>query len=327
MALLEISNLCVSLAGVQGRMDILRGISLSLEKGKSLGVAGESGAGKSMLALAMMYLLPHGAQASGTVRLAGQDLARLDERSLCQLRGNRMAMVFQEPLSALNPLQCAGAQIAEGLSLHRGLSKADARDRTIALLEQVGLDNGAVIAKRYPHELSGGQRQRVMIAMALACGPDLLIADEPTSALDVTSQQQILDLIAGLAQNQSMALLLISHDLAVLAQRTDQLAVLYAGELIESGPSLEVLTRPAHPYTRALIAARPRPADWASNGHTLARLAAIEGTPPPPGTPIQGCAFAPRCPLVMPACTQGPVALASLTSGHQARCLRAQEGR
>ncbi|HMB76236.1 MAG TPA: ABC transporter ATP-binding protein, partial [Kiloniellaceae bacterium] len=229
--LLEVQDLRVEIAGPEGPIPILTGLDLTLAPGESLGVVGESGCGKSMLALAVMGLLPDLAQARGAVRFEGRDLLALNEAELCRLRGRRLAMIFQEPMTSLNPVKTVGRQVAEGLRLHAGLGRAEALARAAALLARVGLPAARFPLTLYPHQLSGGQRQRVMIAMALACEPALLIADEPTTALDVTIQRQILDLLLELAEERGMALLLITHDLGVVAETTDRSLVMYAGQI------------------------------------------------------------------------------------------------
>ena len=257
LPLLEVTNLRIALATPYGMVDTVRGIDFSLTAGGTLGLIGESGCGKSLTALALMGLLPEGASVSGSMRLGGQELVGLGESALCALRGNRIAMVFQEPMAALNPLHRVGDQVAEPLRIHRGWSRRRARDEARALLERVGIADAARRMDGYPHEFSGGQRQRICIAMALACGPDLLVADEPTTALDTEVQAQILALLAELVAERGMALLLISHDLAVVAQHTTNMLVMYGGTVVEAGPTQEVFARMAHPYTRGLLAARP----------------------------------------------------------------------
>ena len=318
MALIEISQLSVILATGQGPVPVLREVSFALEAGGTLGLAGESGSGKSMTVLALMGLLPEGAQVSGSIRLDGRDLLALAEPEMCRIRGAEMAMIFQEPMTALNPLHKIGDQIGEPLRLHKGFSRAHAMAEAVRLIGRVGLADPARRAQNYPHELSGGQRQRAMIAMALACRPRLLIADEPTTALDTTTQARILDLVGELVREDGLALLLVSHDLGVIAQNVAQLAIMYAGQIVETGATADVLARPAHPYTRGLLAARPR---LGRSG----RLETIAGTAPSPGALPHGCSFAPRCPLALPACRAAPVAMVEVGRGHQARCLRAGE--
>ncbi len=256
--LLSLTDLRVSLPTPEGPVQALRGLSLRLQRGQSLGLVGASGCGKSMTALAVMGLLPEGARLTGTLQLDGTELSTLSEAQWCRLRGRRLAMVFQEPMSALNPLHPIGRQVAEPLRLHQGLSAAAARAEALRLLNRVQLPQAAQRLGAYPHQLSGGQRQRVLIAMALACGPELLIADEPTTALDTVVQREVLALIQQLVREDSMALLLISHDLGVMADHVQDVLVMVDGAAVEYGPTAQVLARPEHPETRALLAARPR---------------------------------------------------------------------
>jgi peptide/nickel transport system ATP-binding protein len=270
-----------------------------------------------MTALALMGLLPDGATTSGAILFEGRDLTRLSESAMQDLRGDRVAMIFQEPMTALNPLHSIGRQIAEPLILHRGLSKVAARREAVKLLQRVGLPDPERRARAYPHELSGGQRQRAMIAMALSCEPRLIIADEPTTALDVTVQAQILDLIADLGAQSDMALILVSHDLAVIAQNCERVLVMYGGMAMESGRTEDVLARPAHPYTQALLQARPRVG--APRGE---RLQAIPGAAPSAGDVPAGCPFAGRCPMTIAACGDAIPAPVILGADHMARCIR-----
>ena len=316
MALLEVEHLTISLATAQGRVPVVRDASFALPPGGTLGIVGESGSGKSLTALALMGLLPERAEVFGSIGFDGQELTSLGDNAMRKLRGADIAMVFQEPMTGLNPLHRIGVQIAEPLRLHHGLGRAQAQERAIALMQRVGLADPARRAQSYPHEFSGGQRQRAMIAMALACGPKLLIADEPTTALDATTQAHILDLIRDLVGEIGMALLLISHDLAVIAQNVTHVLVLYAGQIVESGAVADVLARPAHPYTRGLMAARP--------GLTKAgmRLQTIEGVAPKPGQMPPGCSFAPRCGFAIQQCGAVRPALDSMGGGHAVRCIR-----
>ena len=316
--LLEVRGLCVTLPTARGPVQVLRDVSFTMARGQTLGIIGESGCGKSMTALALMGLLPEGAQVSGSIRLDGQELTTLDERALCALRGARIGMVFQEPMTALNPLHTIGRQIAEPLRLHRGLSAAAARAEALRLLQRVRLPQAAQRLDAWPHQLSGGQRQRVVIAIALACGPDLLLADEPTTALDVTIQREVLDLIGELVAADGMGLLLISHDLGVMAQTVRRLLVMYAGRVVESGPTADVFRRLAHPYTRGLFAARPRLG--LARG---TRLATIPGRVPDLAALPAGCAFAGRCALAEPACSAAPPPLVEVGRDHHARCIKA----
>jgi len=253
--LLQLKDLHVQVRTAHGLVEAVRGVSFSLERGETVGLMGESGCGKSLTALALMGLLPEGAQARGSLQWQGEECLTWSEENWCKLRGNRWAMIFQEPMSALNPLHTVGDQVAEPLRLHRGLSRKAALSEAADLLDRVGIARARQRLHDHPHQFSGGQRQRIMIAMALSCNPDLLIADEPTTALDVTVAQRILELMQSLVQERGMGLLLISHDLGVLARQVQQLKVMYAGQIVEQGPTAEVLTTPAHPYTRGLLAA------------------------------------------------------------------------
>ncbi|MCD2513051.1 ABC transporter ATP-binding protein [Comamonas endophytica] len=318
MALLEVSQLQLTLATPRGPAVAVRGMDFSLERGATLGIIGESGSGKSLTAMALMGLLPEHAQLSGSIRFDGRELIGLRESERSALRGNRMAMVFQEPMTALNPLHRIGRQVAEPLRRHRGLDAAAARRQAVALLDRVGIADAARRADAYPHEFSGGQRQRITIAMALACEPDLLIADEPTTALDVTIQQQILDLISDLVDERGMALLLISHDLAVVSQNVDQMLVMYGGTVVESGPTEAIFGHLGHPYTRALLAARPQ------LGAAQQRLPTIAGSVPALGEMPPGCPFAGRCAHTIDPCTRQrpPAVRVDGAADHWTRCVR-----
>ncbi|MGD1015167.1 MAG: ABC transporter ATP-binding protein [Roseiarcus sp.] len=321
--LLEVSGLAIDLPSPAGARRVVHDVSFSLAAGESLGVVGESGSGKTMTALALMGLLPDGAVVSGAVRFEGLDLARLAEAEMQRLRGDRLAMIFQEPMSALNPLQRIGAQVAEPLVLHRAMAKAAAWAEAVRLLDRVRLRDPERIARAYPFALSGGERQRAMIAMALSCGPRLIIADEPTTALDVTVQAKILDLLASLGEQSNMATLLISHDLAVVARHCRSVLAMYGGTLMESGPVDAVLRRARHPYTRALLEARPRPG--APRGE---RLRAIAGVAPPSASALVGCPFAGRCPLTLDVCRTTPLPTIEFEAEHRVRCHRVDaEGR
>ena len=316
MPLLEVSDLQVCLPTARGMACPVRGVGFTLERGDTLGLIGESGCGKSMTALALMGLLPDGAVVSGSIRFDGQELVGLPDAAWQRLRGNRIGMVFQEPMTALNPLHRIGHQVAEPLRRHRGLGARAAEREAIALLERVGLPDAAQRIGAYPHQFSGGQRQRITIAMALACGPDMLIADEPTTALDVTLQQQILDLIRSLVAERGMALVLISHDLAVIAHNVRRMLVMYGGTVVESGPTATVFAERLHPYTQGLWAARPQ------LGTRGARLATIAGTVPELLDLPPGCPFAGRCAFTTGACFTTVPAPTELPGGHTVRCIR-----
>jgi peptide/nickel transport system ATP-binding protein len=318
--LLEVADLAVDVATTHGSQRVVDRISLVLDEGESLGVVGESGSGKTMTALALMGLTPEGARVSGSVRFEGRELVGLSEQAMRQLRGDRIAMVFQEPMTALNPLRSIGSQVAEPLTLHRDLAKRDASRQAVQLLERVRLAEPERAARSYPFALSGGERQRAMIAMAIGCGPRLIIADEPTTALDVTVQAEILALIDGLKAESRMAVLLVSHDLAVIAGHCDRVIVMYAGVIMESGPVEVVLRQPRNPYTLALLEARPRPG--APRG---ARLKTIPGAPPIRRENEVGCAFAGRCALTIERCWTTPPPEAAFGPSHVSRCHRASE--
>src|SRR5436190_3546401 len=319
--MLHVEALQVSLTGPRGPALALGGVDLSLGRGETLGLIGESGCGKSMTALAVMGLLPQGAQLGGSIRFEGQELVGLPDDAMRRLRGRRIGMIFQEPMTALNPLHTVGAQVAEPLRQHLGVSRKEARAEALRLLERVRLPQAAQRLDAYPHQLSGGQRQRVMIAAALACGPDLLIADEPTTALDVTIQREILDLIAELVADSGMALLLISHDLGVMAHNVQRVLVMYGGAVVESGPTAGVFERLAHPYSRGLFEARPRLG--AARGE---RLATIPGRVPELVDLPRGCPFADRCHRVLDACREPPPAF-PVGPGHEARCFNMEPAR
>ena len=320
--LLEVQNLAITLQTQRGAVRAVHDLGFTLARGETVGLIGESGCGKSLTALALMGLLPDGASVRGSIRFDGQELLAMPDKALCQLRGNRMAMVFQEPMSALNPVHSIGRQVAEPLRLHQGLSARQARTQAMELLERVGIARAAERLDAYPHQFSGGQRQRITIAMALACGPDLLIADEPTTALDMTVQRQILELLAGLVAERGMALILISHDLGVIAQSVARTLVMYGGTVVESGPTRAVFGAMAHPYTQGLFAARPRLGTARVAGE---RLPTIAGSVPDLADLPAGCPFAGRCPRTLDACHAALPPAVALGAGHEARCIRLGE--
>ncbi len=299
--------------GMTDPVDILDGISFRLEAGRTLGVVGESGCGKSMTALAVMGLVPAPNRITGRLSLGGADLLGMSETALRRLRGKRMAMIFQEPMTALNPVVAVGTQIAEMLEVHDGVSTREARRRAVVLLREVGIAAAEPRAGAYPHQLSGGMRQRVMIAMAIACRPALLIADEPTTALDVSVQAQILDLLLELQRNEGMAMLFISHDLGVISEMADDVMVMYAGRVVEQGRAAEVIGAPGHPYTKGLIETVPD----ISRRQRL--LPVIPGGVPDPRRRGAGCGFAPRCALAEAVCV---AAVPPLSGGaHRVACV------
>ena len=295
----------------------LRGIDLDVMPGEAVGLVGESGCGKSVTWLAALGLLPGRAEAGGSVRLGGEELLGASPATLDRVRGRRVAMIFQDPASSLNPVHRIGTQVVEALALHRGMRGAAARAEARRLFDQVGIPDAARRLDAYPHELSGGQNQRVMIAIALAGRPDLLVADEPTTALDVTIQAQILELLGALRRETGMALVLISHDLGVVSETCDRVAVMYAGRIVEEAPVGRLFTTPGHPYARGLLGALP-PMEGPRR-----RLLAIPGGVPEPWAMPPGCPFAPRCPLHIAACDSAVPPLVTLAPDHRAACIRA----
>ncbi|HZZ62176.1 MAG TPA: ABC transporter ATP-binding protein [Roseiarcus sp.] len=318
--LLEVVSLAIDIAAERGAERVVNGVTFSIDDGGSLGVVGESGSGKTMTALALMGLSPESARVTGSIRFEGKELVGLDEDSMRLLRGDRIAMIFQEPMTALNPLHRVGRQVAEPLILHRRMARSAAFERAVKLLEHVRLADPERAARAYPFALSGGERQRAMIAMAIGCSPRLVIADEPTTALDVTVQARILELIDGLRAESGMALLLVSHDLAVIAGHCDRVIVMYAGVIMESGPVDSILRDSRNPYTRALLEARPQPG--AARG---ARLKAIPGSPPIHHEIGAGCPFAGRCELTIDVCRTIPPPEIAFGPDRHSRCHRAHE--
>jgi peptide/nickel transport system ATP-binding protein len=317
--LLEIEKLKVSFHGDRGRTThAVDCVDLTVRGGQTLGLVGESGCGKSVTALAIMGLLPKSsAEISGRIRFDRANLLELSDRELRDIRGDRLAMIFQEPMTSLNPVYSIGEQIAETLIRHRGLSRQNARARAIDLLRLVKIPSPEQRVDDYPHRLSGGMRQRAMIALALACDPKLLIADEPTTALDVTIQAQILDLMRELKSSTGAAIILITHDLGVVAEVCDEVAVMYAGEIVERAPVDVLFAAPQHPYTIGLLGSIPR-LDWSAD-----ELATIDGTVPNMATLPAGCRFAPRCPFVREICTRAPPPIVPIGPNHGSRCIRA----
>jgi peptide/nickel transport system ATP-binding protein len=317
--LIEIEGLRVVFHGDDGRTThAVDQVDLTVANGATLGLVGESGCGKSVTSLAIMGLLPkRSAEVTGTIRFDGFDLLDVPDDTLRDLRGNRLAMIFQEPMTSLNPSFTIGDQIIEVILRHRGGSRRQARERAIELLRRVHIPSPEKRVDEYPHKLSGGMRQRVMIAMALACDPRLLIADEPTTALDVTLQAQILDLMRELKSASNAAIILITHDLGVVAEVCDEVAVMYAGEIVERAAVDELFSNPQHPYTVGLLGSIPR------LDHRVAHLATIEGMVPNMTNPPSACRFAARCPFVADICTKQSPPLAMVSPGHTSRCLRA----
>jgi peptide/nickel transport system ATP-binding protein len=325
---LQIERLCVSMRNGSGALvPVLEDLSLAVDAGRTLALVGESGCGKSMTALAIMRLLPDDfVVTGGSIRLDGQEIIGAPLGQLRQLRGNAMSMIFQEPMTALNPLYTVGDQIGEVLRTHRGLSRSDARAKAIDLLRAVQVPAAEARANAYPHQLSGGMRQRVMIAMAIACKPRLLIADEPTTALDVTVQAQIFDLLTQLQDQTHTAMVLITHDLGIVAEIADDVAVLYAGRCIETGPATTLIAKPLHPYTRGLLNCAPQLALGRTGPREWGDLAEIPGMVPPLGARGQDCAFLQRCPDATNTCRARPQPpLAEQTPHHAVSCWRREE--
>ncbi len=319
-ALLSVHDLSVEFRTSAGPVKAVNGVSFDIAAGETVGLVGESGSGKSVTSRAIMGLLPpKTSRITGSVRLSGDELVGLPERKYRKVRGERVAMVFQDPLTALNPLYPAGEQVAEALRFHFGLSGSKATARARDLFADVGLPDPDGVVQKYPHELSGGMRQRVMIAMALACEPELLIADEPTTALDVTIQAQILELLRDLVRDRGMALLLITHDLGVVRELCERAIVLYAGRIAEQAPVAQLFAAPHHPYTAGLAASNPQIAS------RRARLPQIPGGPPNPASIPPGCPFSPRCPGAVAACSVDVPALVPTADGRLAACHRSAE--
>ncbi|MGK7376659.1 ABC transporter ATP-binding protein [Planococcus sp. 1R117A] len=313
--LLEVKNLVTSFRTSEGTVQAVKGISFHVEKGETLCIVGESGCGKSITSLSVMGLLPsNGSIESGEIRLNDKPLQNLSQEQLRKLRGNQMSMIFQEPMTALNPVLTIGYQLREPLMLHHKLSKSEASKQGVELLNQVGIPNPGKRLNQYPHELSGGMRQRVMIAMALACHPSLLIADEPTTALDVTIQAQILDLINDLKEKLDMGVLLITHDMGVVAEVADRVMVMYAGQKIEEGPVEQIFNNPSHPYTIGLLNSVPNVDD------PEFELEPIPGNMPGLNEKIPGCRFHPRCKFAMDKCKVMVPPEFQVSEGHSATC-------
>ena len=314
--LLALEAFTVSFLHGHGQTRVVHGVDLTLARGEALGIVGESGCGKSVTWLAALRLLGKGVATSGKVMLSGQDITHLGEREIARIRGGRIGLIFQDPTSSLNPVHRIGTQIGEALRLHRGLSGTSGQKEALRLLDRVGIADAPRRLRQYPHELSGGMNQRVMIAIALAGEPDVLVADEPTTALDATIQAQILDLIRDIRRDTGMGLVLISHDLGVVADLCDRVAVMYAGRVVETAATAALLHEPHHPYTRGLLAALPE-----LEGPRV-RLTPVPGTVPSPDAMPPGCAFAPRCTSAASICTTDLPPLAPAGGVRQSACLR-----
>jgi len=315
-SVLHVTDLRVEIASRRGVVRAVDGVSLEVPAGQAVGVVGESGSGKSMTLRAILGVLPPEAKiTAGRVLLDDHDLTRLSNTQLNRIRGPKIAMIFQEPMSALNPVMRVGAQIAEGPQIHLGMNRAEAGERALELMRRVGIPDPQRRYRAYPHEFSGGMRQRVMIAIALSCEPSVILCDEPTTALDVTIQDQILRLLSRLCRESGTSLVFVTHDLPVVAQVCDQLAVMYAGQIVERGPVREVLTRPCHPYTLGLVRSAP------DVDHVRSSLLAIPGSPPSLISPPTGCRFHPRCSFAEQDCETTMPPLSPLGAGRATACL------
>ncbi|MEY4844455.1 MAG: hypothetical protein RL312_736 [Pseudomonadota bacterium] len=321
MTLLDVQGLTTAFMTGRGEITAIEDVSFSLKEGEILGIVGESGSGKSVTALTIMGLLPRPPAriAAGSVMFQGQDLTKLSAREMQRIRGPGIAMIFQEPMTSLNPVFSIGDQIMETIRAHENLPAAALRKRAIDMLDKVGIPSAARRLDDYPHQMSGGQRQRVMIAIALACNPKLLIADEPTTALDVTIQAQILDLLMDLRDEFRMAIMIITHNMGVIAETADRVLVMYAGRVIEEAPVARVFDHPVHPYTRGLLECVP------SITEDRARLIAIPGTLPDPARRPPGCRYSVRCRYAQPSCSEALPPLILEEADHWAACLRAKE--
>ncbi len=314
--ILEIKDLCVEFQTVEGTVHAVDHLNYTLHKGEKLGIVGESGSGKSVSSLGMMQLIPNppGRITGGEILYHGKDLVKASEKEMQKIRGNEISMIFQEPMTSLNPIIKCGKQIAESLRLHRGMKKKEAMEEAVQMMHAVGIANPEVRAHEYPHQMSGGMRQRVMIAMALACQPQILIADEPTTALDVTIQAQILDLIRELNESMGTSVVFITHDLGVVSELCDTVIVMYTGHIVEQAPVKELFENPKHPYTRGLLNAIPRITKERNP------LETIEGMVPNPNERIEGCSFSPRCPYAIDQCRKAEPPMTELPDGRLVRC-------
>ena len=323
-AILEVRDLHTQFSTLDGVVRAVDGVSFALDRGETLGIVGESGCGKSVTAMSILRLIPPetGRIASGSIKFEGEELTSLSEEAMKRLRGHRISMIFQEPMTSLNPVLTVGTQIAENVTRHLGVSKRAARERAREMLDLVRIADAKRRLDEYPHQLSGGMRQRVMIAMALSCDPQVLIADEPTTALDVTIQAQILDLMLDLKEKTGTAIVLITHDLGVVAETAQRVVVMYAGRKVEEADVETLFAQPLHPYTRGLMASMPK---LPQAGEAQARLTEIAGTVPSLVRLPPGCAFAPRCALAIDRCRSDSPPLRSFGHDHQAACWRADE--
>ena len=316
---LNIKDLVVEYTSGGQIIHAVNGVSLRMEKGETLGLVGETGAGKTTIAKAILQILPDppAKVRGGEIVLDGKDVLKMPEKELLNIRGSKISMIFQDPMTALNPIMSVGSQITEVILLHNDISEKEAVERACEMLEMVGIPRQRYV--EYPHQFSGGMKQRVVIAMALACNPELLLADEPTTALDVTIQAQVLEMINDLKKKYETTMILITHDLGVVAETCNKVAIIYAGSIMESGSKEDVFLNPRHPYTHGLFGSIPKLDDKSK------RLHPIPGLPPDPTDLPEGCPFAPRCPRATDACQQGDIPVAEVSAGHTVRCLYAQE--
>lgn len=316
--LLEIKDLCVEFQTVEGTVHAVNHLNYTLHKGEKLGIVGESGSGKSVSSLGMLKLIPNppGRITKGEILYKGQDLVRASEKEMQKIRGNEISMIFQEPMTSLNPIIKCGRQIAESLTLHWGMKKKEAMEEAIHMMQAVGIADAEQRAHEYPHQMSGGMRQRVMIAMALACQPKILIADEPTTALDVTIQAQILDLIRKMNEKMETSVIFITHDLGVVSELCDTVIVMYTGHIVEQAPAAELFAEPKHPYTQGLLDAIPKITKERNP------LKTIEGMVPNPTETIEGCSFSPRCPYAEERCRREAPPMKQVSDTRKVRCWR-----
>ena len=317
MPLLEVRDLSITFTTTPHPFTVVNTLNFGVHEAEVFGLVGESGCGKSLTALAIMGLLPENARADGMLSFKGRNLLTMEKESMRRLRGKEISMIFQEPMTSLNPVLTIGYQISEVITTHLGFSKKDAREKTLGLLKAVKIPSPEIRVNEYPHQMSGGMRQRVMIAMCIACNPSLLIADEPTTALDVTIEAQILELLRNLREERNMAVLLITHDIGVIAENADMAAIMYAGRIVELSQVSRVLENPRHPYTMGLLESLPR-----TRG---VPLKPIRGSVPRPDELPQGCKFSNRCPFMIPECLKEEPLLREVIPGQYARCIRAEE--
>jgi oligopeptide/dipeptide ABC transporter ATP-binding protein len=317
VSLLDVRDLNIFFRSSSHPVNVVSNLNFAIEESEVFGLAGESGCGKSITALSILGILPSLAYAEGKIIFRGRDLLTLDRESIRRIRGKEISMVFQEPMTSLNPVLTIGYQIAEVLITHEGMTKRDGMDKAVELLRSVRIPSPEIRVKEYPHQMSGGMRQRVMIAMAIACNPALLIADEPTTALDVTIQAQILDLIQGLREERKMSILFITHDLGIISENASRVGIMYAGRIVELSATAEIFSNPRHPYTMGLLGSLPK-----EKGK---QLTPIPGLVPRPGALPPGCKFSDRCGYVIEECRKKEPGLDEITPGHVARCIRANE--